>query len=200
MTAPLSEAEIREALARAERATPDGPLALDEQWLPVVGYEGLYEVSDHGAVRSFHKPGRHREKFLRTPRRMSGSHSRGYRTVGLARDGDYRTKLVHLLVLQAFVGPRPSGMEGAHLNGDPSDNRLVNLRWCSHRENESHKVAHGTAPIGERNGASVLVAWQVETIRYLASKSMTLGKIADLFDISRSTVQEIVSGERWRVA
>ena len=54
------------------------------------------------------------------------------------------TRLVHRLVLEAFVGPRPEGMVARHLNGDPGDNRLENLAWGTQSENNYDKVRHGT--------------------------------------------------------
>ena len=102
-----------------------------EHWRPVVGYEGLYEVSSIGRVRNVV-----REKIL-TP-----SDSNGYCTIGLRRDGKHKTKLVHRIVLEAFVGPCPDNMICRHLNCRRKDNRSKNLRWGTHKENGEDMRRH----------------------------------------------------------
>lgn len=107
-----------------------------EQWRPVPGYEGDYEVSTFGRVRS-HK--------RRAPRVLSGTVRRGgYIRVQLWRGSTPDYFGVHQLVLRAFVGPRPDGAVTRHLNGDPSDNRLANLAYGTVRENNRDTVRHGT--------------------------------------------------------
>lgn len=121
-----------------------------ERWLPVVGYEGLYEVSDLGNVRSldhYARAGKHasrlyRGRLLRIVR-QPGSPTR----CGVSMhdgSGGQRTRLLHHLVLEAFIGPRPDGTEACHYDGDATNNRLSNLRWDSHVENEKDKMRHGT--------------------------------------------------------
>jgi hypothetical protein len=110
---------------------------VSEQWRPVSGWVG-YEVSDLGQVRSSR---RGRVQVLR-----GGVDPRGYRNVTLFR-GARSTKRqvwVHALVIEAFVGPRPEGMQVRHLNGDPTDNRLSNLAYGSPAENVADSFAHGT--------------------------------------------------------
>ena len=112
-----------------------------ENWLPIPGYEGSYEVSDLGRVRSLDRitdRGRNWRGRFMTPSVMPT----GYLTVTLWRDGKQRTHLVHRLVLTTFVGPSES--EVRHLHGDPSDNRLSELAWGTHSENQFDQVLHGT--------------------------------------------------------
>lgn len=119
-----------------------------EEWRPVVGYEGLYEVSNLGRVRSLDRhvamrwPG-HRQMIRGRIKRLHESAPTGYLATGLARDGQKVTKRVHLLVLEAFVGPRPDGMEACHNNGDMHDNRASNLRWDTKRANAQDVLRHG---------------------------------------------------------
>src|SRR5665647_1789598 len=100
-----------------------------EEWRAVPGYEGTYEVSDQGRVRALARidaqGGRRRGRLFK-PSRMDAW---GHRGVKLRRDGVVRSRYVHHLVLEAFVGPRPAGTEACHWNDVPDDNRLVNLRW-----------------------------------------------------------------------
>lgn len=118
-----------------------------EGWLPVVGYEGSYEVSELGRVRSLDRtvegrrgPQRIRGKVLVAVRDVR----LGHQLVNVCSDGKQRTRYVHQLVLEAFVGPRPDGMVCRHLNGDPTDNRIINLRWGTPSENIQDQLTHGT--------------------------------------------------------
>jgi hypothetical protein len=118
-----------------------------EAWLPVVGFEGQYEVSDHGRVR-----GVDRIAILSDGRRIPVQgcvlklrrRKKGYLQVSLQRDGRPTAHAVHRLVLLAFVGPCPEGMECCHNNGDKSNNMLGNLRWDTQSANTLDLVRHGT--------------------------------------------------------
>ena len=171
--------------------------AATEEWRAVPGYVGLYDVSSLGRVRSYLRPGNYKNKKLTSPRIMSEHLTRGYKTVALTRDGRYKSHRVHRLVLESFVGTHPDGFEAAHLNGDYQDNRSANLIWASHRENEGHKRQHGTDPKGERNGLAKLAEWEVAEIKYLLAKGIPQAKLARLFDVSRSVVNEVAAGSRW---
>lgn len=121
------------------------------QWRPVVGYEGQYEVSDKGEVRSIGRWLTKRTRwgsvsqFWHAGRPLQWTdRGEGYHEVGLNRGGKQRQMKVHRLVLEAFVGPCPDGMEGCHANGNPADNRLENLRWDTHSSNVADSVEHGT--------------------------------------------------------
>jgi hypothetical protein len=114
-----------------------------ERWRPIPGYEGSYEVSDLGSVRSLDRitdRGRKWRGRTLAPAVMP----RGYLIVTLWRDGKQRSALVHRLVLSAFVGPAPDGTEALHGDGDPANNMLSNLSWGTHAENQADQVAHGT--------------------------------------------------------
>lgn len=106
------------------------------EWRPVVGYEGLYWVSDNGEVKSLRRSGSVGGIMKLT------LNAKGYPVVSLSRNGRVLVRPVHLLVLEAFVGER-SGPHSRHLNGDPTDNRLANLRYGTARENSLDTVAHG---------------------------------------------------------
>lgn len=116
---------------------------MDEHWKPIPGYEGSYEVSDLGRVRSLDRitdRGRKWQGKTMTPSSLRS----GYQIVTLWREGKQKTPLVHRLVLFAFVGPAPDGTEALHANGNPADNELLNLSWGTHSENQFDQVSHGT--------------------------------------------------------
>lgn len=116
----------------------------DEQWRAVVGYEGLYEVSDQGKVRALARTtprGNHRKAWMLSP----DDGPRGHLRVQL-RDAEYEPRkiFVHVLVLTAFGTPRPwPEAECRHLDGDPTNNTIGNLRWGSRSENALDRVRHG---------------------------------------------------------
>jgi NUMOD4 motif/HNH endonuclease len=124
-----------------------------ERWRPVPGYEGAYEVSDLGRVRSLRRTvirsnGRAtvvRQRILRQSQYVADGRGT-YRRVVLSKGGQAKNFTVHILVMIAFVGPRPQGMDICHENGDGKDNRLVNLRYDTHKANMADTVRHGTHP------------------------------------------------------
>lgn len=123
-----------------------------EEWRPILGYEGYYEVSDLGRVRSLDRlvpsgGGRSRQAKGRVLSIYSGDH---YSKVRLKVDGAGCTKNVHTLVAEAFIGSRPDGMEVCHNNGDSHDNRLANLRYDTHSANQLEQLIHGTHALGSR--------------------------------------------------
>lgn len=114
--------------------------------------------------------------------------------------GQIVKRYLHRLVLEAVVGPCPSGLQARHLNGNRHDNRAANLAWGTKRRNESDKVAHGTAPRGDRNGAAKLTWHQVREIRGLLRAGAVQRRVAEQFQVSPMTVSRIVRGESWQEA
>lgn len=100
-----------------------------EIWKHVVGYKGLYEVSNMGRVRRCYDS-------WRCPSRIAGKvNSHGYTRVNLFKNKIRRVPEVAHLVLRAFIGPRSKGKQSSHLNDIKTDNRLENLRWMTPGEN-----------------------------------------------------------------
>lgn len=104
-----------------------------ENWLPIKGYEGIYEVSDLGRVRSL--------KFEKTKVLQLNISSNKYLALGLCKDGKKKTYNVYVLVAIAFLNHVPNGRITVvnHINFDRLDNRLVNLELVSFRENTNKK-------------------------------------------------------------
>lgn len=121
--------------------------ATQEQWLPVAGYEGTYEVSNQGRVRSLDrirvsKNGR-RRPFKGTVL-SPGTSIGGYQVVSLHDNARRRLSYIHALVLEGFDCLRPPGMVACHYDGNPSNNRIDNLRWDTYSNNQHDKRRHGT--------------------------------------------------------
>lgn len=179
---------------------------MTETWRDVPGYEGLYSVSDLGRVRS-----------VRTNRTRSSDGvlrqvvaSNGYLRVALSKHGHVDRRPVHWIVLEAFVGPRPSGREACHFDGNPLNPCLSNLRWDTHIGNMRDRKRHGrnstgarnarythpeTTPRGERNGRAVLTAIQVAAIRSSAESS---GAVARRLGVGHTTISKIRRGLIWK--
>jgi hypothetical protein len=154
-------------------------------WRPVPGHED-YEVSSVGQVRRVDS-GR-----ILKPR----VHAEGYHIVALGRGG--RDKLVHRLVLSAFVGPAPEGLVARHLNGVPGDNTVSNLTWGTQQQNMQDSVDHGTRACGSDNGNSRLLEEEVEAIRMqYATGLVSQRALAGRYGVSQRTIWNIVNEKQW---
>ena len=179
---------------------PDGSR---EYWRDVPGYKGMYRVSDRGRVKSL---GRHitrirygkpytsykKEKILFLQECTSQ-----HLVTKLSNDGGYKNVFVHRLVLEAFVGPCPEGMEGCHENGDGTDNRLTNLRWDTHKANHADSVRHGRVRRGELAPSAKLTAYDVLAIRSDCENGVTHRDIARTYGISVAHVSRIRNAKEW---
>ena len=167
-----------------------------EEWLPVVGFGGLYSVSNCGRIKSERRQVSKgwatvwlEEKILR-----GSLDPYGYLQVTISREGRRLTRKAHVLVAQTFIGERPEGFDIAHANGNKLDNRVVNLRYCSRRENCLDKIDHGTLLRGERAAGAKLTEAQVLEIR---AAPVSQRSIARKYSICQQTVSDIKNGRRW---
>lgn len=154
-----------------------------EIWKPLPD-EPLYEASNLGNVRSWNGLGAHAGKRQKEPRLLAQREGPNtYLQVELRS----RTRYVHRLVLLAFRGEPPPGHEAAHLNGKRQDNRIRNLKWCTHRENQLHKRAH-------RTNAHKLTE---EQVRAILRSPLSGAEVGRLYGISKTTVSRIRRGLVW---
>jgi hypothetical protein len=117
--------------------------------------------------------------------------SHGRSQVALGRG---RIRAVHRLVLEAFVGPCPPGMEGCHGDGNPANNALPNLRWDSHSGNQLDAVRHGTHTTnrGGTNGNASLTDDKATAVRADRAAGMTYPELAAKYGVSVSTIKRVV--------
>lgn len=116
-----------------------------EAWKPVVGYEGHYEVSNLGRVKSLARMARlnYRPRPLRERILRPGRASNGYDTVVLFDPGGRRSHCIHRLVAEAFI-PKPSACtEVNHIDGVKANCRVENLEWCTSSYNTQHAYDTG---------------------------------------------------------
>ena len=130
-------------------------MANREIWKPVPGYEGFYEVSSLGRVRSVDRVIIRKNGEKRTVKGTILSPTKrkdGYLTIGLRREGSHKTHKIHRIVMLAFVGEPPEGKyEVDHKDGNPENNRLSNLEYVSRKENYMRMAANqGRGALVER--------------------------------------------------
>lgn len=168
-----------------------------ERWKSIAGYEGFYEVSDRGRVRSLDRTvyfadGRvrfYRGRMCRLKRNEYG-YPLALLSQGMERKCWY---LVHRLVLEAFVGPCPAGKESCHNNGVRHDARLCNLRYDTRRANHADKRRHGTLPQGATHYSAVYPDAVIAAVR---GAQGTITEIAAAHVMSRTHAWNIRNSKR----
>lgn len=163
-----------------------------ESWRPVVGWEGLYEVSDLGRVRSLP---RKLPRYWMKGRVLKPGRSGNYPAVHLADGPRREMRHLHALVSQAFIGPRPDGHEVNHKDRDHSNARMDNLEYVTHPENVRHCVATGRASARPGTFRGRLTAAQVVEIRASADSHRAL---AQRFAVSPTTIGDVRRRRIWR--
>lgn len=162
-----------------------------EEWRPIESSPG-YEVSDLGRVRSYRDRQGHPSAEPRIMVLQATIH--GYLWIKLGRQ---RQAAVHRLVADAFLGPRPPGMECRHLDGDRSNAALGNLAYGTRSENYQDRKRHGTENDGERHGLSRLTNQMAREIR--ASIAPTK-ELAHRYEVSPVTINRVRSHRSYRTA
>lgn len=178
-----------------------------EVWRDIREYEGLYEVSSFGRVKSLariaiRKDGTTnpiKERILKMG--ITGS----YLLVGLHRDGGCITRPIHRLVLENFFGPCPEGMECCHNDGDGNNNKLDNLRWDTKSGNMQDAIRHGTFHSGLRGSKGVenikakLNDDKVREIRKLyATRKYSQSQLGRQYGVGQDTISSIVTFDTWK--
>jgi hypothetical protein len=176
-----------------------------EIWKAVPGFEGHYDVSNQGRIRSYWRRigkgiGNGTEAVLdgQPQKILKPVLSRGYHLVNLYKEGTLYQSAVHKLVLETFVGPCPPGMEGCHNNGKPKNNCLYNLRWDFPINNSLDRIKHGTSGKGEKNAHAKLTEDQVNQIRKMSSHGHTQEQLGDLFSVCRVNIHKIIHRKTWK--
>ena len=172
---------------------------MSEQWRVVPSLLGRYEVSNRGRVRSFVTP--------RTSTNMLSVAltKEGYcRIVLQVAKNLRRTMLVHRLVAEAFLGPTPDGQEVNHKDGDKTNNRPENLEYMTRLGNMRHAtdvlgVINGpvVVPRGRQRPNSKMTDDAIRELRELRKQGWSYHRLAEHFQISRWTVEDIARGKTW---
>lgn len=172
-----------------------------EHWLPVPGYEGIYEVSDRGRMRSLdrhvHRTGVRGDAHVQGRILKGSPNSDGYLSVDLRDSGRRQSTKVHRVVALAFLGEPPEGAEVAHWDGDRANNSLSNLRYDTRTGNQRDRYRHHTDNRGERSGKAKLTTAGVIDIRRRIAAGDRLDYIARDFGVSPVTISGIKARRRW---
>ena len=158
-----------------------------ELWLPVVGYEGSYEVSSFGRVRSLARTVAGRWGSQRRMGVLFALHpaNKRYLKVTLQCDGVGIQYQVHSLVLEAFIGPCPEGFQADHVDFNIANNVLTNLRWISQQDNlrrrRSMKLTHD----------------MVDGIRSKRAAGVPRKEVAETYGVGEAHINQVTSGRRW---
>lgn len=185
-------------------------IRMDEVWKDILDYKNWHQISSMGRVKSLirkHRFGYSRKEKILKPY----PNYKGYLRVDLYKDGQRKRHQVHRLVLEVFIGLCPKGMECRHLDGNPQNNRLDNLKWGTRSENQQDRIAHGTSNkgltynCGENQGSHKMTEKQILEIRKLYKTKLSSGKrkysqrqLAQMFNVTQTTIKDIVNINTWK--
>jgi hypothetical protein len=164
------------------------PVCLPAEVRPVPGFPGLH-VSAGGDI------------YGPRGRRKAAPDRDGYLGISVRRPGHAlpgRLR-VHVAVLLAWVGPRPEGMEGRHLDGDLTNNGAGNLEWATHVANIADKELHGTASRPGRAGVPVRVLTEADVVEMRRLwPAVSVSALAERFGVGKTTAGDVVRGKSWK--
>lgn len=174
---------------------------VSEEWRPVKDYEGLYEVSDRGRVKSLDRLICHSNGKVTTfsgcERRLKLVHT-GYLAVTLSKGCKPKTKYVHSLVAESFLGDKPKGLDVNHIDGDKKNNSLKNLEYVTRSENLAHSYRLGLSKRGE---AASYAKWSDQQMRdghRLVVGGMSYSAAAEAVGVNTASLQGVCIGRTRR--
>jgi hypothetical protein len=173
-----------------------------EEWRPIVGYDGRYEVSNLGRLRTWlGLPGKGCQNIRAAFPKLKAheSHRCGYRQASLySGHQKSRQHYIHRLVAESFIGPTPEGCEVRHLDGDKKNNRLSNLTYGTKIENAKDRRSHGHDRLGEMHHAHKLRASDIPEIKKRRSRGQTWAEISRAYGITPRAAMCAATGITWR--
>jgi hypothetical protein len=160
----------------------------NEVWKPVIGYENIYSVSSFGRVRRERSGQGSRVGKIVKP--VVFDKKKGYHVLNLCRDCKCKTRLVHQLVAESFIGPCPDGMAIDHKDTCTTNNRVSNLQYLTYHDNSSHP--------GSKNGNAKLTEDDIAYIRknYIP-RNNSHRKLAKKFGVDHALIGRIIRKESW---
>jgi hypothetical protein len=174
---------------------------MEEVWKDIEGYEGYYQVSNLGRVRSLDRIVPHKiYKFMNAKGKIlcPGKVGVGYYTVALCNNSKPKSMFIHRLVAEAFISKTSKTNDVNHKNGIKTDNRLENLEWCTRSENTLHAFTIGLkSHVGELHNLSKLTEEQAKEIKY-ELKELSVKQISVKYNVHVETIYSIRRGSSWK--
>ena len=172
-------------------------MTMNEEWRPVVGYEGLYEVSSTGNVKTVFERANGSLPRLLKPYRPKGDYAR----TGLTKNGKVKMLYIHRLVARAFIGECPKGCEVNHIDHDRTNNHYFNLEYVTRKENIAWSMKAGRRAIGEKHYKARLTREQVEQIRLAYATNdprPSQLQLAEQYGVHMTTINHIITNRTWK--
>lgn len=168
---------------------------MTEEWRPVVGYEGLYEISDRGRVRRSGNDALGRPRYIGRILALT-LFKQGYVKINLYKNSQVKTKKVHCLVAEAFIGPKPLGMDTNHKDGNKTNNCISNLEYITRRANCRHAldVLGHKPPSGERHWKSRMSDKDISIIKKRAASGEKIVDLAREYRVVTSLIRNWIDG------
>ncbi len=178
------------------------PNQIGVSYRPVVGIPG-YCVGDDGSVWSCWRRGGNNNS---NPSVMQNEWHRlkdlngnnGYRCVRIKFGDKIVHHRIHRLILEAFVGPRPKGMGCRHLDGNPANNQLGNLKWGTQPQNIEDTMRHDRVPKGTNHHHAKMCPEKIVDIRKRRANGQSFASIGRYYELSEATVRDIVHRKTWK--
>jgi hypothetical protein len=175
---------------------------MKEIWKDIEGYEGRYQVSNYGNVKSLYQEyhgGHGKKQLIIRPEKLLAlnKNNHGYSQVALCKDGKSKSKKVHRLVAEAFFinyGDKP---QVNHIDGDRLNNHVNNLEWCTSKEN----IVHGFEKLNSKRACGVrqhLAKLNDETIKEIRKSSKSPYELAPEYGVNVRTIYRIKNNETWK--
>lgn len=171
----------------------------EEYWKDIKGYEGLYQVSNLGNIKSIDRSIKRSTSLMKLKNKPISQYvgNRGYPMVSLCINGKCKRYLVHRIVAIAFL-PNPLNKAYVnHIDGNKQNSNLENLEWSTPTENSIHAHKHGLANVarGERQHSSKLT---VDRVKYIRESSKTVRELSIMFNVSKQSIRDVKMKRSWK--
>lgn len=165
-----------------------------ENWKPIPEYEGVYEISNLGRVKSLPRNGTVKHEKI-----VAQKHTHlGRLEVGLNKRDKKKMFLVHRLVAKVFIENPENKPCVNHIDGNPLNNKVENLEWCTHSENMKHAFRTGLHSLrGDKHNNRKLNSSDVAYIRFLGKLKIAHEDIAFAFGVCRPNITLILNNKIW---
>lgn len=180
---------------------------MEEIWKDIPGYEGAYQASTHGRIKSLDRicpQGGYKlvkNNLIKGKILKLGIHRDGYLKTFLSKKGNKKCFTVHRLIALTFLGPRPIAYATGHLNGNRKDNRIENLKYVTYKENSSHLSLHGTLLFGTKHPRAKFTEEMVTKLRSEyrpGRKGPSSVFLSKKYNLPVSSVRNVVYRLNWK--